>query len=609
MKNKDLNKQFNIPAWVRGNSPADEAKSIQNRFKDRKDKASRETMEELLKAVADKQEYVKMQESLANEATQVPDQMNGEIPQGMEQFANGGKMNNYAWGSFLSNDTQRPQMSTASTVTPTGPSFSPMTANTNQAPLNYTNGRGVSQGSNLGGQGLAVAGGIAAGLAGDPSESQYGDIDSIKGSNTLDKGKDAAGAVIPLAGLFRGLEKGTVATAQKTNGDEGAAISQAMFSPSDNIMKLSTDKDLTGAERAEGFFHTIFNPIGAGATIHKGNERRKHKAQGNAALKYNSQFDNNFALGGFSKRKPVSSLIEEEYIDGLSGLAPMREQGLRNREKASSSLSMENANLFQNPMGDMREKPMDIQRKDRPWGNEFTQPGFENTQLGKGLKTSADWMGQNYGNVMQYAPIIGNLTDKLEKAEDPRRNRMDNRYSPDYVDETQLQKIVQGEHGTLANSLRGASGGSGGRLSANLLGASLNKTKALSNAYLQADGINKQQNATAQQFNANTDRTNLQQSNLDIADAQANEGAYQTAKSAKRAALYEDIGKIGKEEVDKKLVKEMFGYTWDGKYFKDDKGTVIPSSEVFAKLKKKEEEDKAKSKTNQKMFGGYLKRK
>jgi hypothetical protein len=59
MKNKDLNKQFNIPTWVSGDSPSDEAKSIKKRFADRKDKASIDTMESLLQSVADKQEYIK----------------------------------------------------------------------------------------------------------------------------------------------------------------------------------------------------------------------------------------------------------------------------------------------------------------------------------------------------------------------------------------------------------------------------------------------------------------------------------------------------------------------------------------------------------------------
>tara|TARA_R110000822_G_scaffold302649_2_gene427001 strand:- start:61641 stop:63722 length:2082 start_codon:yes stop_codon:yes gene_type:complete len=86
MNNKALNQQFNIPSWVKGKTPAEEAKAVQKRFKDRKDKASVETMEEILQSIANKQEYFKMQEGLATQSQEVPDQMNGQIPQGMEQF-------------------------------------------------------------------------------------------------------------------------------------------------------------------------------------------------------------------------------------------------------------------------------------------------------------------------------------------------------------------------------------------------------------------------------------------------------------------------------------------------------------------------------------------
>lgn len=91
-KNKNMNSQFNIPNWVRGNTPAEEANSVKRRFKDRTDKASVETMEEILQSIADKQEYIKMQEGLATESQQIPDQMNGQVPEGMQQFSMGGNI-------------------------------------------------------------------------------------------------------------------------------------------------------------------------------------------------------------------------------------------------------------------------------------------------------------------------------------------------------------------------------------------------------------------------------------------------------------------------------------------------------------------------------------
>ena len=91
-ENKRLNKMFHIPAWVKGSSPSEELESVKKRFKDRTGKYEADTMQDIIQALADKQEYVKMQHGLATESQQVPDQMHGEIPEGMEQFAHGGSL-------------------------------------------------------------------------------------------------------------------------------------------------------------------------------------------------------------------------------------------------------------------------------------------------------------------------------------------------------------------------------------------------------------------------------------------------------------------------------------------------------------------------------------
>ena len=87
---KDLIKQFNLPGYVKGKTFADASKAINNKFKDRDDPTSIKTKEELLSRLAKAQEYIKMQESLAANAEEVPEMQN--IP---EQFAEGGSMNDY----------------------------------------------------------------------------------------------------------------------------------------------------------------------------------------------------------------------------------------------------------------------------------------------------------------------------------------------------------------------------------------------------------------------------------------------------------------------------------------------------------------------------------
>jgi hypothetical protein len=78
---------------------------------------------------------------------------------------------------------------------------------------------------------------------------------------------------------------------------------------------------------------------------------------------------------------------------------------------------------------------------------------------------------------------------------------------------------------------------------------------------------------------------------------EANEGAYQTAKQENRAAIFENIGNIGREETDKKTIKDMYGYKWNGKYWTDPKGKRVSEVEYQNALNQ-----------IQNMFGGYLKR-
>ncbi len=563
MTNKQLNAQFNIPAWVKGSTPAEEAKSIQKRFADRQDKASVETMEELLQAVADKQEYYKIQQGLASEATQVPDMMNGQTPEGMEQFAGGGTI-------FQNYNTD------------------------------YTNNAIAAQKPSSGG-GISMAGvGQAAGAAsavagvfGDHTPVQYQEEETNKAGAAMGTAKDAVGAVIPMAGLFRGIEKGVVGIAKKTNGDEGAAISQSMFSPSDNIMKLSTDKELTGGERALGLAATIFAPGGAGQIIHKGNERRKAKSLGKDAMAQNQMYeDQDTAMGQIQNSAPMAYGGYSKQMAGggffnPNGAAYGAVQGLDDwitKMKLGKSATTDDGggvagmNTLKGNSPSTYTAP--IQGGDNVWGQgPMTKPSFGDTGIGKATNKVANWTGNNYGSLMNLAPIVGNLTDRIDRAPNPRRDRATLQYDPNYVDERQLQRIAQQEHGAVANSLRDASGGSGARLSSNLLAAGLNKQKALSAAYMGSQAQNAQEDTKVYQSKAQNQALNLSQSNLDEADKQANEGAYQTAKSARRSAIFEDIGKVGMEEGNKKLVKEMFGYTWDGRYYRDSKGTIIPRNE------------------------------
>lgn len=95
---ENLPKEMNLPNYIKNKSFADASKAIDNKFKDRNDKPSLETKKALLERLANAQEILKQQkeqeankinEALKINSTQTPDMMNGQVPQGMEQFVQG----------------------------------------------------------------------------------------------------------------------------------------------------------------------------------------------------------------------------------------------------------------------------------------------------------------------------------------------------------------------------------------------------------------------------------------------------------------------------------------------------------------------------------------
>lgn len=135
----DLAKQMFLPNYIKNKSFADASKSINDKFKDRNDTHSNATKKELLDRLTQAQENVKAQQAQINQAMQansqqIPDQMNGEIPQGMEQFAEGGYYDSNS--PFFSQDVMNPG------TNPIGPY--------NQTPISLPSPAGLSKLSNPG---------------------------------------------------------------------------------------------------------------------------------------------------------------------------------------------------------------------------------------------------------------------------------------------------------------------------------------------------------------------------------------------------------------------------------------------------------------------------
>jgi hypothetical protein len=151
-------------------------------------------------------------------------------------------------------------------------------------------------------------------------------------------------------------------------------------------------------------------------------------------------------------------------------------------------------------------------------------------------------------------------------------DRLTSKYKKTLVDEEALQNKVRESSANTRSAILGASGGSGASASANLLATQLNATKGLSDAYLQAENVNRGESQVAQQFDLSVEQTNLGQSNREIVANAQNKGAFDTQKSKIQGALAEDIGKLGKEELFKKY-PELMGLDFDalGKFIKAQK--------------------------------------
>lgn len=240
-----------------------------------------------------------------------------------------------------------------------------------------------------------------------------------------------------------------------------------------------------------------------------------------------------------------------------------------------------------------------IKREGPVWDNlnlkDFNPKDFK-TKAGKAV----DWLGQNSGNIAQYANVLGSLTNKIERGATPRGTRLEGNTTLDRIDEQSLMNQLKGS----VNVSGTAREGSAGSLSAYNTGTRVGNKQLLE--AIGQTGTNVRQ-SNLQQGNAET-QMNLQKQMTNMAaderflDREAqNEGAYQSAKQQNRSALFQSAANIGREETDKKMVKEMYGYKWNGKYWVDPKGKKVSQTEY----------DNAVDKTQtqmQKMFGGYLKK-
>lgn len=243
-----------------------------------------------------------------------------------------------------------------------------------------------------------------------------------------------------------------------------------------------------------------------------------------------------------------------------------------------------------------------------------TLAGFEKYAEGKlptttnqKINNALKYVGENAGEALRYAPIAANLLQmkNLKKPTGVQYQTLGNRYKPSYVDEAQGRNIVDAEGNNTIAAIS-QSGASQGATRNAILGAGLNKTKALSDVYANASAQNRAQDMQAQQFNLNVDQSNVATANKAIDEMRMDQAAYEGAKSKGIANIGNAVGAIGKEQADAKLAKALTGYTRKGNYVYDAKGNPASAEITAAFLRMNQASTNGVVNPTTAAYGGYL---
>jgi len=562
--------QFNLPKSLLGKTAADATKLINNKFEGRNSKLDNNTKKAFLDRIAEAQETVKaeeqskIQEAMQINSTEVPDMMNGQIPQGMEEYsqpqqpmAYGGKMSQNQM--LFGGNSQQGQMAgdmTGQVATTAADMFFP--------------------GS---GQFLKM---------GDQFGTQVGNM--IGG----DKGEQIGGLISPM-GTLKGI--GTSIATGNINDIPGIGLFGGKTTKQKEIQKMKFNKDMFES-------NSKISDFKYGGNMYEGGGELKPWQLPSSKMTDDPSFNGGFGFKNMTGIPYATELPLDQQINIKSSYNPnsfykqsfnqMGRPQISNDLGYTSKLNYNDPDTVNLSPEQLQENNISENIKARMFGPQATGhyegEMYDGSKVGKIASKVGQYVKDNYGNALRYAPIAMNAYQlaKMGKPEVETLDRLNNRYNPQYMDEKALTNQINAETNYTANALANAANGSLGSLSNNILGMQLNKTKALSDAYSKVADVNRNEDKTAQQFNLGVDQVNIGQSNMEKDINAKNRGAFKTEKSRLLGQMGTDLGNIGKETVYKKLAKEAFGYTYDGEYVRDDKGKVVNNPDTGKPLTKEE---------------------
>lgn len=607
-----LIKRYNLPKRFKGKTMADASKELNKSFKETNSKIDRETTEEMIGRLKNASEEARLTEELASLSDEDkanleaqnqmmfggPEELTEDVGEGpgiagyMQAATGALELANTAFGKTR--------------IDTSGLTEAPEVNQTGMA-INSTL-KGAQAGTAImPGLGTAIGGaiGLGAGLIGGNKAKK----DAIKAEKNHDLSQTVQYRnAYALGGNIDKTEKGKKKTTTRDVTDE-EAVKEAegsqftpygikkLFGVDESTVGLYPDLNL-GKYKDVNYFNPKQTSTGSYTLKNTKNNPANYalyKEQLNNIRKLNPELEftndgfepliNQNKNGGYVNkydnggRPNVFSVNELEEM-GIQGF-DRATVGLKNYLNPSGTMSLSYAPSVNNltPSGVMGQDNLESLNNnivDTNSIDSYINSNVKNQRgdfIKEGFNKATNFLKKDKGEFLRYAPAVTNALQlaNLDKPEQERLDRLDKRYKKDYVDEKQLVNRATSDYNSVANSLKNATNGSVGALRSNLLAAHLNKTKGLSDAFLQADNINRGENRFAQQFDNQNDRVNLQQSNTEKDWNARNKAAYDNNKSKFISALGNDLGNIGLEQMRKKYPERMdLLYNYLGKYRKEE---------------------------------------
>lgn len=656
-----------LPKSFSGKTAAEASKIINRKFEGRNSKIDNSTKTNLLDRIAQAQEGIKAQEqakisqSMQANSTEVPDMMNGQIPQGMEQFTN-----QNADGGFFDFE-QNPDNANLisqganilSDMIAPGGTYGKQQIKNEQAGYfdnKLAKDQMIEQGfsklqdgvaSAFGPVGLAVRGGqkfgksIGDAIGGESGQAVSSVFDPISsaGSNLTNKdlsiGEKALGIIPGFSGAIAGragekrlaqfekekrqreyYEKYIAPTENFDNvnvnafggtlGGPGDPETKPVYKPSEKAQRLFTteSEDFLPIRKIDKFtnpdgsyaYDYYYDRIPSDADYDANSHYHRYTAKEHAAkqsrqsgIQYSPRLMDYLKTTGGKLGRDLGQLAYggkmNKYQDG-GGLKPWElpqstQADDPNRYRPLSTDPTTNVVMeyMNNPHKDPYADRLVNIDPNTIGNNEIIKSGQPyNTSKGSFNEKSpfSEKLKNMNGSFLRYAPVGMNMFQlaTMGKPEVEKLDRLNNQYKKQYLDEATYENQARQQAAASINAI-GRSGISGGQLTNAILGSQLNRTKAVSDAYNQIKQHNIAEEKIRQQVEMGNNQANIQQSNMEKDINARNRGAFKTERSKLLGQMGTDLGNIGKEEVYKKLAKEAFGYTWDGKYVVDSKGKKV----------------------------------